>query len=122
MISKLNDNKIKASELCISAVGYIPNVAVVRNVKLNYVKDSEGKNTNVIESTRLTCIDPETFVTFSLKTIGARVFITPEAVAESEEHIYIDIPVDETIIKPYAIEYGTAKVSIIAPYVKLRTS
>ena len=122
MTLKLNNNQIKASELSISAVGYISEVAVLRDVKVSYIKDSDGKATNVIESSRYTCVDPVTFATFTLKVNGARVLITPEAVAESEEHIYIDIPVDETIIKPYAIEYGTAKVSIIAPYIKVRTS
>lgn len=122
MIAKLNDNKIKATELCISAVGYIPDVAVLRDVKFSYIKDSDGKATNVIESSRYTCVDPVTFATFTLKVNGARVFISPEAVAEADEHMYIEIPVDETVIKPYAIEYGTAKVSIIAPYIKVQAS
>ena len=36
-----------------------------------------------------------------------------------EEPLFIAIPVSKTIIRPYSIEYGFAKVSIIAPEVKI---
>lgn len=122
MILKLNNNEMKASDLAVSAVGYISETAVLRAVKVTYAKDSDGNKTNVIESSSFICVDPINYASFTLKVNGARIFITPEALEEAEELVYIDIPVSETIIKPYSIEYGKAKVSIIAPYIKVRAS
>ena len=115
----LNNNTIKVSELEVSAEGIIPEVAVVRNVRLSYVMDAEGKKTDKVEAVRYDCVNPDNFSSFTLKVETTRPVVTKEILEASEEPIYISIPVEEVVIRPYEISYGNAKVSIVAPYVKL---
>ncbi|MCM1084082.1 MAG: hypothetical protein NC393_13320 [Clostridium sp.] len=115
----LNNNQMPATELVFSAEGKLPEVAVLKNVKFTYETDSDGKHTEKIIAIRYECVDPETFASFTIKVNGGKAVITPEQLEETEELVYIEIPVKDTLIKPYAIEYGMAKVSIIAPYIKL---
>ena len=115
----IDGNVMKACELQIPAEGVLPEVAVVKNIRASYILDAEGKKTDKIEAIRYDCVNPDNFSNFTLKVEATRPVITREILEASEEAIYISIPVDEVVIRPYAIEYGKAKVSIIAPYGKL---
>lgn len=115
----IEKNVMKASELEISAVGKIPEVAVVRNVRISNIMDAEGKKTDKVEAIRYDCVNPDNYSTFTIKVESSRPVVTKEILEASDEPIYITIPVEEVVIRPYAIEYGNAKVSIVAPYVKL---
>ena len=115
----LNNNTIKASELEISAVGKIPELAVVREVRTSYALDAEGKRTDKIDAIRYDCVNPDNYSSFTIKVEITRPVVTNEILEGSEEPIFVSIPVEEVVIKPYAIEYGNVKVSIIAPYIKL---
>lgn len=119
MKSHIHNNIMKASDLMILAVDKIPEVAVLRDVKLTYQQDAEGNRTDKITNVRYECVDMETFSNFTIKVNETKPIISPEALEQAEELVYIDIPVTETLIKPYAIEYGNVKISIIAPRVKL---
>lgn len=115
----IENNVMKASELEVSAVGKISDIAVLKNVRVSNVKDAEGKKTDKVEAVRYDCVNPDNFSTFTLKVETTRPVVTKEILEASEEPIYISIPVDEVVIRPYEISYGNAKVSIVAPYVKL---
>jgi hypothetical protein len=108
-----------ANLFAISAADKIPPTAVLRNVRFTYQTDSDGNRTNVIESVRYDCVDPSNYASFTLKVNGSKAVITPEELENAEDVIFIDIPTESTIIKPYALEYGKAKVSIITPMVKI---
>lgn len=118
MKAGIDNNMMKASELEISALGIIPEVAVVKNVRISYVMDAEGKKTEMVDAVRYDCVNPDNFSTFTLKVKTTRPIVTKEILEISEEPVYITIPVSEVVIRPYEISYGKAKVSIIAPYVK----
>ncbi|MDD3417724.1 MAG: hypothetical protein PHY47_27670 [Lachnospiraceae bacterium] len=115
----IDNNIMKASALEVSAIGVIPEVAVVRNVRISNVLDAEGKKTDKIEAIRYDCVNPDDFSSFTLKVETSRPVVTKEILEASEEPIYITIPVEEVVIRPYEISYGKAKVSIVAPFVKL---
>ena len=115
----IDNNVIKVSELEVSAVGIIPEVAVVRNVRISNALDNEGKKTDKIEAIRYDCINPDNFSSFTLKVETTYPVVTKETLDVSEEPVYITIPVDKVTIRPYEISYGNAKVSIVAPYVAL---
>lgn len=115
----LDDNKIKASALEISASGKIPEKAVLRNVRVSYVVDNEGNKTDRIDAVRYDCICPDTYASFTLKVNTTQPVVTKESIEKAEMPVFIAIPVDEVVIKPYEISYGVAKVSITAPYVKM---
>lgn len=115
----LDNNNMRASELEVSAVGIIPEIAVVKNVRISNVLDAEGKKTDKVEAVRYDCVNPDNFSMFTLKVETTRPVVTKEILEATEEPIYLMIPVSEVVIRPYEISYGNAKVSIIAPYVKL---
>lgn len=115
----LDNNQMKAAALQVSAIGIIPELAVVKDVRVSYVLDSEGKKTEKVDVIRYDCVNTDNFSTFTLKVETTHPIVTKEILEASEEPVYISIPVSEVVIRPYSIEYGNAKVSIIAPYVKL---
>ena len=119
MAIKISNNEVKASDLNLPAAGIISDEVVVSDVTLQRRKDKEGNLTDDIECVRYTCMDPKTYSCFKLKVETIKPVISKEDIENSETPIFIRIPVDDTTIKPYAIEYGKAKVSIIAPYVEL---
>lgn len=115
----LDNNLMKASALQVSAVGIIPEIVVVRNVRLSYAMDTEGNKTDKVEAVRYDCVNPDNFTTFTIKVVTDCPVVTKEILDASEEPVFISIPVEDVVIRPYAIEYGNAKVTIVAPYVKL---
>ena len=115
----IDNNVMKASELEVTAVGKISDIAVLKNVRVSNVMDAEGKKTDKVEAVRYDCVNPENFSTFTIKVETTRPVVTKEILEASEQPIYISIPVEEVVIRPYEISYGNAKVSIVAPYVKL---
>ncbi len=119
MKAQIDNNVMKASALEVPATGIIPDIAVVKNIRISNVLDAEGKKTDKVEAVRYDCVNPDNFTTFTVKVETTRPVVTKEILETSEEPIYIAIPVSEVVIRPYAIEFGKAKVSIVAPYVKL---
>lgn len=115
----ISNGIMDSNHFAISAEGIIPKVAVVRSMRFAYQPDENGNRTEVIDSVRYDCVDPTTFATFTIKVNGAKTIITQKELEGTDDVVYIDIPVELTVIKPYALEYGKAKVSIVAPYVKL---
>ena len=45
--------------------------------------------------------------------------ISEKELENAEHPIFISIPLKDSIVKPYKIEYGKVKVSIQVPYVKI---
>ena len=115
----VNNNQLATADMIMSAVGLIPDIAAVTNVAYVYKTDAQGKRTDQIEGIRYRCANPKDFTVFTLKTLSIKPVITPEELESSEDVVFISIPVNDVVIKPYKIEYGIATVSIIAPYVKL---
>ena len=115
----LNNNQIATAHLIMSAKGLISDIAAVTDVAYVYKTDAQGKRTDQVEGIRYRCTNTKDFTVFTLKTLSIKPVITPEELESSEDVVYISIPVNDVVIKPYKIEYGIATVSIIAPYVKL---
>lgn len=115
----IENNEMSAGNLEISAQGKISEILVVRKVRPSYLKDAEGKITENIDHIKYDCVDPETFATITLKVLSTHPVVTNEIIETAEDAIYIAVPVDETVIKPYEIKFGKAKVSVIVPFVKL---
>lgn len=115
----IDRNEVKVKNFNIPATGFIPEHAVLREVNLVKKKGPDGKMTDEIEAIRYECIDPLSYGSFSVKVFGKVPVISEEELEASEQAVRVEIPVDKTIIRPYQIDYGTAKVSIISPYIKL---
>lgn len=119
MKNLINNNKMSISDIQISAMGLIAEIVAVRDVKPMYKSDADGKRTDTVEAIRYDCVNPNDYSTFTLKTLSVKPVITAEELEMSETPVFISIPINDVVIKPYKIEYGIATVSIIAPYVKL---
>lgn len=117
---KINNNIMDASAFIISGYGIISPTVVLRNVSLSYETDVDGKRTDKVVAVRYECVDTETFSTFTVKVNGNKPVISSQELEASENLILLEFPVDEVEIRPYAIEYGKVKVSIVAPYVKVQ--
>lgn len=119
MIAKLDKNEMKSSLLEMSAKGIVPETAVLRNVRVSKAKDADGNFTGQTEAIRYDLVDPTTFASFTVKVEEDEPVITRDELEKSDEPVFVTIPVEETVVKPYEITYGIAKVSIVAPYIKL---
>lgn len=122
MKNNLDSNQISARDITISAAGLVPARAVLKKVRLSYASNEKGQRSNTVESIRYDCVDPSTFSCFTLKVPSSTPVITEEELEEAETSVFISIPVDQVVIRPYKLEYGYATVSIVAPYVELSTS
>ena len=118
MLAKIKNNTIKASNITLNPSDYIPPKVVLNDIRVSY-KSENGKKTDEIETVRYDVINPDTFETFTIKVDGSAPVISPENFDTEEKKIYIEIPVDKVIIKPYKIEYGVVYLSITAPNVKI---
>lgn len=120
MKSLISNNVMDATKFNLPALGIIPQIAVLRDVKLSYATDSDGKRTENVASVRYDCVDTENFSTFTVKVETSKPVITSGELENTDELVVLELPIDEMTIKPYEISYGKVKVSIIAPYVKVQ--
>lgn len=117
----VNDNKVKVADLNVSAVGLIPQKAILRGVKVSYKQDAQGNPTETIEATRYDCVDPSNFSTFAVKVEGKPI-ITAEELEAKDTPTMVEFPLEQVQVKPWKVEFGSATLSISAPSVKLITN
>ena len=115
----IDNNMMKADSLVMGATGLISEQLVLLDITYQYKTDEAGEKTKEVEYVKYKCIDTATYSSLMIKVKTNKPVISNTDLEASEDAVYIRIPVDETLIKPYAIEYGKAKVSIIAPRVEL---
>ncbi|MBQ9198690.1 MAG: hypothetical protein IJ141_00740 [Lachnospiraceae bacterium] len=116
----IKENIISTQYLITNAKGFLNPIAVLRDVKILYKTDTNGSRTDEVIGIKYECIDTETFSTFSVKVEGnVKPVITAQELELSTTPVYIEIPVEQTLIRPYDISFGNAKISIVAKNVKL---
>lgn len=119
--SVLRDNQISAQNISFTLSGILPETAkfALTGVRPVFHYDENRKRTDHIEAYIYTVTEMDTLSSFHVRVNSTTPVITPEELEEAEERVFIEFPTDETIVKPYKLEYGTATVSIVAPYAKL---
>jgi hypothetical protein len=116
----VNENKVKVADLNINPVGLIPQKVLLRGVRLTYQTDEEGKRvSDEVIAVKYDVVDPKTLGTMTIKVETNKPIISPEELEASESPITLELPLDQIIIKPYKVEFGSANVSISAPMVKI---
>lgn len=116
----INDNKIKVADLSINPIGIIPQKVLLRGVRLTYKTDEEGKRvSDEVVAVRYDVVDPKTLGTMTIKVETNKPIISPEELEASDTPITLELPIDNVVIKPYKVEFGSANVSISAPSVKI---
>lgn len=119
----LKDNKISAENIAFPLSNIYPDKRefAVTEVRPVFHYDKEHNRTEQIEAYKYTVTDMETLSSFSVRVNSTTPVITPEELEETEERVFIEFPMDATIVRPYKLEYGYASVSAIAPYATLVT-
>lgn len=93
---------------------------VLKNVRETKAYDkAANKVLDEVESITYTVVDPDTFSSMKVKTLTKIPVITQKKLEEADSPIFVSFPLETTIVRPYAIEYGKVKVSIIAPNAEL---
>lgn len=109
---KISDLTFKMSDITTTNIFVVTKVSIVKK----YV---DGKATEEVEGVNYTLTDTHTFAQIRIKALTTKPVVTQEDLDTSDTPIFIEIPLDETVVKPYKIEYGTVSLSITAPYVTL---
>jgi len=109
---KIADLTFKMSEITVTNRFVVTGVSI----KKKYV---DGKPTDEVEGINYTLTDPETFTQIRVKALTTTPVITQEELDASETPIFIEIPLDKTLLKPFKIEYGTVSLSVTTPSVRL---
>lgn len=89
----------------------------ITGIKDNFAYEN-GEKTDKWTSTTICCVDTFSYATIDVK-VSQHLNLTQDEIDRSESAIYAELPLNETLVRPYAIEYGKAKLSIIAPSVKI---
>lgn len=119
--SILRDNKISAENIAFALSNIFPGKRkfVPTDVRPVFHYDKEHNRTEQIEAYKYTVTDLETLSSFTVRVNSTTPVITPEELEETEERVFIEFPMNDTIVKPFRLEYSVATVSIVAPYAKL---
>ena len=119
MKSFIKNNVVNANVFVMTGKDMLSPVVALRDVRYVYKTDSAGKRTDEIQAIKYDVIDTETFSTFTIKVDGSVAVITPNDLELAPDIVYLDIPINQVIIKPYEMSFGNAKVSISAPSVSI---
>ena len=117
MIQIIN-NTVNASAFTIPASSALSGVAVVKGVKPIYELYSEGKRTENVIAVKYDLIDADNFNSFSVKVAGSKPVITSEELEIAQGLVLVELPVEQMKIRAYAMEYGKAKITLSAPFIK----
>ena len=89
----------------------------VTAIKENY-EYLDGKRTDKWLSSTISCVDTVSFATINIK-VTQRIALVQQEIDETDDNIFIQIDLGKTFVRPYSIEYGKAKVSIVTDSVKV---
>ncbi|NBH36639.1 hypothetical protein D3Z58_24840 [Clostridiaceae bacterium] len=117
MIAHLDNNKVKTCVYVKMLSEFTKhNTFVIKSVRVNKVFDKEAnKVSDVNESVTYTVVETETFSSMNVKVANPVPVITQDELDRSDSPVFITFPLDKTEVRPYAIEFGKVKVSIVAP-------
>ncbi len=120
IIKSLNGNKCRIADIAfpMDSITTTSTFAVTNvSIQKKYVNNQA---TNEVEGINYTLIDTQTFTQIRVKVPTTdKPVITQEQLDASDIPVFVKVPINETIIKPYKIEYGSAHLSIVAPYLEL---
>ena len=115
---RIENNMILVKEFTVNLATFTETTRfIIKGVRENY-KYVDKKKTDEFISTSLTLVDPDTYEFITVKC-PQKLELTQADIDGSEELFLAEIDIENTMIYPYKIEYGKAKVSIIAPAVKI---
>jgi len=120
MLAYCDNNELKTSALEQKlSVFFSTDTFVVKGIREGRAYDEEQKKyTGPIEYIVYSLVNPESLSSIKVKVPAAHPVISPDELEASDEPVYVRLPLDKTMVRPYEIKYGTAKVSITAPSIE----
>lgn len=109
---KISDITLSMSQVTDSDVFAVTGVSIIKK----YV---DGKPTDDVDGIRYLLTDTKTLTQISVKTLEKKPAITQDEIDNAGCLMYVKLPIEETLIKPYKMEFGKVSVSIIAPSVEV---
>lgn len=91
-------------------------IFVVNSVTIQN-KYVDNKRTDEVEAIIYDLVEPKTFVPIRVKVLAKTPVISSTDIETSDVPIFIQLSLEETVIKPYRIEYAKVSISIVTPYV-----
>ncbi|HBI62139.1 MAG TPA: hypothetical protein DDY31_13170 [Lachnospiraceae bacterium] len=121
MNAPLDGNMARISDFERPLADFISNEKfVLKNIRENKAYDKTTKKVlNVVESITYTVAATDTFSNMKVKVLSSMPVITQKELEDSDCPVFVSFPLETTLVRPYSIEYGAVKVSIIAPQVQL---
>lgn len=115
----LNNNTVSKDFFIKHLSDFYPNGSefVLKEVRPNF-EYHNNKRTDQVQSISYRVVDTISFDTFVVKVKDTTPIITQQELATRDMPVYVQFPLEHTIVKPYSLEFATAKVSIVAPYVE----
>ena len=113
----MTENRISTSDIFLDAADYLESIVVLRSVRPIF-ETINGERTSNIIGARYDVFCPNIFATARIKVEGTPV-ITVSELESMSKPLYLELPLEKMALKIYKVEYGTASVSITAPYVKV---
>lgn len=116
----LNNNTVSKDFFIKHLSDFYPNGSefVLKEIKPNFVYQN-NKRTDQVQSISYKVIDTISYDTFVVKVHAEKPIISQDELATRDMPVYIQFPLENTVVKPYSLEFTTAKVSIVAPYIEL---
>lgn len=120
----LKNNEISAKVFEIRLDKIFPKIPdfVLTEVRPYYRYDDNKQKMDIVEGYKYTLIDMDSLFPFNVKVPGGTPLLNQTDIDESEGRIYVELPLEETLVRPYQVNYGKAKVTIIAPYITIATA
>lgn len=119
MVDVLNENEVSAKELSKKLGDFFDEgIFVLRKVR-RVNRYENGQRTNDIAGYAYEVIDGTSYAKFTVKVASTEPVITEEQLEACKDTVFVKIPLEKTLIIPYELKYGRAKVSITAPFIEL---
>ena len=116
---KLDKNEIPAKDMQKRLSDFFgDDLFVLRGVrKINRYKN--GERTEEVAGYAYDVIDGASYSAFRVKVESSSPAIEPDQFEKSSDTVFVRIPLDKTIVVPYSVEFGRAKVTVVAPFVEV---
>lgn len=91
-------------------------------VKLNRATDANGKLLDAVRDITYSIYIPDILAQINVKVDSTTPVVTQEQLdtaMSAGKDIFVELPISETFICPYKMEYGAVFCTIKAPYIKL---
>ena len=89
----------------------------VTAIRDNYAYEN-GKKTDTWQSVTLSCVDAANFAVLDIK-VTSHIPLTQQDIDNSQNGVFAEFPLEQTLVRIYAVEFGRAKVIITAPTAKI---